>query len=42
MFMDIFDHHNSGIHHRTDRYRNPAKRHDVGIDALVIHDNKGP
>ena len=33
----VLDHHHRGIDHRTDRNRNAAERHQVGIDALALH-----
>ena len=38
--VHILNHHNGRIHHRTDSNRNPAQRHDIGVDALVMHDDK--
>ena len=35
--MGVLDHHDRRIDHRADRDRDPAKRHDVGVDALQVH-----
>ncbi len=33
-FVRIFNHHNGGIHHRTDGNRYPSQRHDIGVQSL--------
>jgi hypothetical protein len=40
VLVRVFDHHHRCIDHRTDGDRDAAQRHDVGIDALVVHDDK--
>ena len=40
-FVRIFNHHNGGIHHRTDGNRYPSQRHDIGVQSLEVHDDKG-
>ncbi|MNO94891.1 hypothetical protein D3C76_865200 [compost metagenome] len=40
-FVRVLDHHHGGVHHRTDSYCDTTERHDVGIDALVAHDDQG-
>lgn len=32
-FVRIFNHHNGGIHHRTDGNRYPSQRHDIGVQS---------
>ncbi len=41
MLVGIFDHDDSRIEHCTDRDRDAAERHDVGVDTLVAHDDEG-
>ena len=38
--MRVFHHHDRGVHHRADRDRNPAERHDVGGNPLLRHDDE--
>ena len=40
-FVGVFDHHDRCVHHRTDGNRYPAQRHDVGVQPLEMHDDKG-
>ncbi len=40
VLVRVFNHHHGRIHHCTDRNCDPAKRHDVGVDALVVHDDE--
>ena len=40
MLEDIFANDNPHVHNRTYSYRNPRKRHDVGIDAGGPHRNE--
>ncbi|MNH01593.1 hypothetical protein D3C76_1165710 [compost metagenome] len=40
-FVRVLNHHHSGVHHRTDCNGYAPKRHDVGVDALVAHDDQG-
>ena len=37
----VLDHDDCRIHHRADRDRDAAERHDVGVDALIVHDDEG-
>ncbi|CZZ70918.1 Uncharacterised protein [Enterobacter hormaechei] len=39
--MRILNHHNGGIHHRSDGNRNPSQRHNIGVQSLEVHDDKG-
>ena len=39
--MCVFNHHDRTIHHRTDRNGDATQGHDVGIQPLVTHDDKG-
>lgn len=39
--VSVLDHHHSGIDHGANGNGNPAQGHDVGVDALVAHDDKG-
>ncbi|MCY1284519.1 hypothetical protein D3C72_1298050 [compost metagenome] len=41
LLVGVFDHHHRGIHHGANGDGNPAQGHDVGIDALVAHDDEG-
>ena len=41
VLVRVLDHHHRGIHHRADGDRDAAERHDVGVDALVAHDDEG-
>ena len=36
----VLDHHHRGVHHRADRDGDAAERHDVGVHALVNHDDE--
>ena len=40
-FVRVFNHHNGRIHHRTDGNGNAPQRHDVGVQSLKMHHNKG-
>ena len=37
MLMGVLDHHHRRVDHRTDGDRDAPQRHDVGVDALVVH-----
>ena len=39
--MHVLNHHDGGVHHCTDRYGDPAQRHDVSANALLLHDDEG-
>ena len=39
--VGVFDHHDRRVHHRPNRNRNTAERHDIGIQPLEVHDDKG-
>ena len=40
MLVRILNHHHGGIDHGTNGDGNSSQRHDVGIHALVMHDDK--
>ena len=40
VLVRVLDHHDRGIDHRADRDRDAAERHDVGVHALVVHDDE--
>ena len=40
VLVRVLDHHHRGIDHRANGDRDPAERHDVGVDALVVHDDE--
>ena len=37
VLVRVFDHDDSGVHHRPDGNGDAAERHDVGIHSLVVH-----
>ena len=39
--VGIFDHHDRRIHHRADGNGDPSQRHDVGVQPLEMHHDKG-
>ena len=39
--MCVLNHHHSGIDHGTNGNRNTPEGHDVGVDTLVAHHDKG-
>jgi hypothetical protein len=41
LLVSVLDHDDRGVDHRADRDRDAAERHDVGVDALVVHDDEG-
>ena len=41
LLVGVLDHHHGGIDHSADGDGNPAQGHDVGVDALVAHDDEG-
>ena len=41
MFVHVLDHDDGAIDHRPDRNRNPPEGHNIGVDSLPVHDNKG-
>ncbi|MNS70677.1 hypothetical protein D3C72_1040240 [compost metagenome] len=41
LLVRVLDHHDRGIDHGANGNGNAAQRHDVGIDALVAHHQKG-
>ena len=41
MLVGILNHYNGGIHHGANGDGNAAQGHDVGVDSLVIHHQKG-
>jgi len=36
----VLDHHHRGVDHRADGNGDAAERHDVGVHALVIHNDE--
>ena len=40
-FMRIFNHHNGGIHHCAHGDGDPTQRHNIGVQPLEVHDDKG-
>ncbi len=40
--MHVLDHHDSSVNHRADSNGDAAQGHDVGVDPLVVHDDKCP
>ena len=40
MLVRILDHDNRRVHHGPNRDCYPSQRHDVGVDALQMHDDK--
>ena len=40
LLVRVLDHHHRRIDHRPDRNGDPAQGHDIGVDALVDHDDK--
>ena len=41
MFVHVLDHDNGRVHHGADGDGDAAERHDVGVDALAVHHDKG-
>jgi hypothetical protein len=41
VLVRVLDHHHGGIDHGADGDGDPAERHDVGVDALLLHDDEG-
>ena len=41
VFVGVFNHDHGGIDHGANGNGNTAQRHDVGVNALVAHDDKG-
>src|SRR6266699_300318 len=41
VFVGLFHHHDRCVHHRANRDRQPAQRHDVGVQTHQVHRNKG-
>ena len=40
-FVRVFNHDDGGIHHRPDGNGNASQRHNVGVQPLEMHDDKG-
>ena len=40
MLVCVLDHDHRGVDHRADGDRDPAQGHDVGVDALPVHDGE--
>ena len=40
VLVRVFDHDHRGIDHRADGNRDASEGHDVGVDALVVHDDE--
>ncbi len=41
VLVRVLDHDYRGVDHGADGDRNTAERHDVGVHALVVHDDEG-
>ncbi|MNX98826.1 hypothetical protein D3C86_1312470 [compost metagenome] len=41
LLVGVLDHHHGGIDHGADGDGDSAQGHDVGVDALVAHDDEG-
>ena len=41
MFVGIFNHDDGSVDHCSDGNGNSTQTHDVGIDSLKVHDDKG-
>ncbi|MNF46121.1 hypothetical protein D3C84_272750 [compost metagenome] len=41
VLVDVLDHHDSAIHHGADGDGDASQRHDVGVDPLQVHHDKG-
>ena len=41
LLVRVLDHHHGRIHHRADGDCDAAQGHDVGVDALIAHHQKG-
>ena len=41
VLVRVLDHHHGRVDHRADGDGDAAERHDVGVHALVVHDNEG-
>ncbi len=41
VFMDVLDHHDGTVHHGADGDGDAAEGHDVGVDPLQVHHDKG-
>lgn len=39
--MGVLDHHDCRIDHRPHRNGDPSQRHDIGVQPLIAHDDKG-
>ncbi|VEC04155.1 Uncharacterised protein [Klebsiella pneumoniae] len=39
--MGVLNHHDGGIDHRPHRNGDPTQRHDVGVEPLEMHHDKG-
>ena len=39
--VGVLNHHDGGIDHRSHRNGDPAQRHDVGVESLEMHHDKG-
>ena len=40
MFVSVLNHHDRRIDHGANGNGDAAKRHDVGVDTLIVHDDK--
>ena len=40
--VHIFNHDNCRIHHRSDGNGDPAERHHIRVNALIVHHHKSP
>ena len=41
MLVGVLDHDDGGVDHGADGDGDPAQAHDVGVDPLTVHDDKG-
>ncbi len=41
VLVDVLDHHDGTIHHGADGDGDAAEGHDVGVDPLQVHHDKG-
>ncbi|MNF41891.1 hypothetical protein D3C84_229290 [compost metagenome] len=41
LLVRVLDHHHRGVDHGADGDGDTAERHDVGVDALLLHDGEG-
>ena len=39
--VNVFNHHHGGVHHQANGNGQTAQRHEVGRDAIAVHQNEG-